>query len=182
MGEPAQTSLGREALEQLYSRLETSLYNVVYRWVWNEEDARDLVQDAFVRLWRMRRRVRLETVEPLVYRIAINLAANRRRSRKLWRWASLKAVGTRSTGTEDGLRALESAEREVAVREAVNALPERLKRVVLMSEFSGMTYEQIGRSLGIPAGTVGSRRHQALKRLRQALGPLIDEGALERGE
>ena len=41
-------------LETFYARLEKPVYNVVYRWLWREEDARDVVQEAFVRLWRMR--------------------------------------------------------------------------------------------------------------------------------
>ena len=51
--------------------------NVVYRWVWRAEEAQDIVQEAFVRLWRMRERVDLATVEPLVHRIALNLGAQR---------------------------------------------------------------------------------------------------------
>jgi RNA polymerase sigma-70 factor (ECF subfamily) len=169
--------MSREALEQLYRRLEKPLYNVVYRWVWNREDARDLVQETFVRLWRMRARVRGETVEPLIYRIAMNLAANRRRSRRLWRWASLGAAGSRAAATADGQSVMESAEREASLRRAVERLPERLRRVILMCEFSGMTYREIGSVLGIPAGTVGSRRNEALKRLRKILEPLGVGGA-----
>ena len=76
-------------LERLYARLEKPLCNVVFRWVWNLDEAQDIVQDAFVRLWRMRERVDLDTVEPLIYTIALNLAASRRRSSKIWRWVSL---------------------------------------------------------------------------------------------
>ena len=46
-----------EDLERLYARLEKPLCNVVFRWVWNMDDAQDVVQDAFVRLWRMRDRI-----------------------------------------------------------------------------------------------------------------------------
>ena len=67
------------ALEALYVRLEGPLYNVAYRYVWDAAEAQDIVQEAFVRLWRARDRVRMQTVEALVYRIALNLARNRRR-------------------------------------------------------------------------------------------------------
>ena len=83
MNAESSASLDRRRLEDLYIRLEKPVYNVVYRWVWNREEAQDLVQEAFVRLWRMQDRVRLETVEPLVFRIALNLAANRRRAKKI---------------------------------------------------------------------------------------------------
>jgi len=64
------TSMREDDLERLYARLEKPLCNVVFRWVWNMDDA----QDAFVRLWRMRARVDLATVELLIYKIALNLA------------------------------------------------------------------------------------------------------------
>ena len=79
-------------IERLYLRLEKPLFNVVYRWLWQAEEAHDLVQEAFVRLVRMRDRIEPATVEALVYRIALNLARNRRRARRLWRWVGLEAA------------------------------------------------------------------------------------------
>ena len=81
-----------EDLEQLYARLERPLCNLVFRWVWSMDDAQDIVQDAFLRLWRMRERVNMNTVDPLIYKIALNLAASRRRSRKRWRWVTLDVL------------------------------------------------------------------------------------------
>ena len=48
-------------LEQLYVRLERPLCNLVSRWVWKMDDAQDVVQDAFIRLWRMRERIDMDT-------------------------------------------------------------------------------------------------------------------------
>lgn len=72
--------MGEEDLEQLYARLEKPLCNLVYRWLWSMDESQGVVQDAFVRLWRMRARVDKQTVEPLIYKIALNLAASRCRS------------------------------------------------------------------------------------------------------
>ena len=164
-------TLDRAALESLYVRLERKLFNVVYRWLWDREEAADVVQEAFVKLWAMRERVRIETVEPLVYRIAVNLAANRRRQRKLWAWASLE--GLRARAVDD-----DAAEDQRWVRAAIDALPERLRKVIVLAELSGMTAKEIGAVLDIPEGTVASRRHHALALLRTALGPLAhDDGA-----
>ena len=156
-------------LEQLYARLEKPLYNVVYRWVWNVEEAHDLVQEAFVRLWRMREGVVPGKAEPLVYRIALNLAASRRRSKKVWRWVSLEALRTSKSGGRTAEQVLLDEQRHGRVRAAVEALPDDLRRVVLMTECSGLTYDEIGEILEIPPGTVGSRRNRALKKLRRLL-------------
>lgn len=55
------------------------------------------------------------------------------------------------------------------VREAVLALPDELRQVIVLCELSDMKYEQIAEALSIPPGTVGSRRNRALRKLRELL-------------
>jgi len=156
-------------LERLYVRLEKPLYNVVFRSIWRSDEARDVVQETFVRLWRMRERVEMDTVEPLVYKIALNLVASRRRSKKIWRWVSLDALReASSTGTRPD-ESLAEGEEHARLHEAVQALPEELRQVVVLCEFSELSYDEIARVLSIPVGTVGSRRNRALRRLRESL-------------
>lgn len=171
---PDTPTLDQAALELLYGRLETSMYNVVYRWLWDSEEAHDVVHEAFVRVWKSRHEVDMATVEALLYKTALNLASNRRRSRKLWRWVSLEALWDRqgSGGLADA--ELSRAQQDAVVRRAVEALPEPLRRVVMLCELSNLTYEQVGLILSIPAGTVGSRRNKALRLLRESLGNLAE--------
>ena len=164
-------------LEQLYLRLERPLCNVVFRWVWKMDEAQEIVQDAFLRLWRMRARVDMETVEPLVYKIALNLAASRRRSRKIWQWVTLDAIRGAQSADPAADELLAAREEEDRLRVAVEALPDDLRQVVMLSEYSDLTYEQIAEVLSIPTGTVGSRRHRALRQLREALGTELDPHA-----
>ena len=168
----SQQRLDEAALERLYVKLERPIYNVVYRWVWNEEDAQDIVQEAFVRLWKMRDRVKTDTVHPLLYRIAVNLASKRRRSMKLWKWLSLEKLLGRSSGEDTPERQLQDKNEQTNLREAVDSLPDHLKQTVLLCEFSEMTYEQVAEALSIPPGTVGSRRHKAVQLLRDKLEAL----------
>lgn len=161
--------MSEEELEQLYARLERPLCNVVYRWMWNMDEAQDVVQDAFVRLWRMRRRVDMTTVEPLLYKIALNAAASRRRSKRVWRWVSLDTIRDPRSAAPSADEALSVREDRGRVRHAVEALPEDLRRVIMLCEYSSLSYDEIATALSIPAGTVGSRRHRALRRLRDAL-------------
>lgn len=173
---PHAEGLDEAALEELYVRLEKPLYNVAYRWLWDPAEAQEVVQEAFLRLWRKRESVRLPTVEPLIYRIATNLASNRRRTRRLWRWTTLEAVRERPAAGDGAGTRLDRERREALVRAAVEALPERLRRVVVLCEVSDLTYAQVGEILGIPAGTVGSRRNQALALLRGRLRDLAVGG------
>ncbi len=163
-------SFGEPELEALYARLEKPLYNVLYRRVWSREEARDLVQETFVKLWRMRRRIVPDTVEPLVYNIAINLARSRLRRKRVLRWLPLEPLAAAfSDPRGEAEPELARDEARTRLREAVLALPEDLRDVVLLCEFSGMSYRQVAEALAIPEGTVGSRRNRALKRLREDL-------------
>lgn len=156
-------------LERLYARLEKPVYNVVYRWVWDREEARDLMQEAFVRLWRMRRRVVADTLEPLVYRIALNLARSKLRRRRILRFVSFESAREQPDATHNPERGLAQAQQRARLRDAVLALPEDLRQVITLCEFTELRYGQIAEVLGIPEGTVGSRRNRALKQLRRML-------------
>ncbi|MFC1840240.1 RNA polymerase sigma factor, partial [Thermodesulfobacteriota bacterium] len=82
-------TLSRVSLETLYIELEKPLFNVVFRYLWNKEEAQDLVQESFIRLWKMRERVNMKTVKPLAYRICLNLAASSLRRKKILSFLSL---------------------------------------------------------------------------------------------
>jgi RNA polymerase sigma-70 factor, ECF subfamily len=149
-------------IEALFERLERPLTNVLYRWLWSREDVRDVIQDAFVRLWQMRERVEWERADPLVYRIALNLAANRRRRRTLWQWVTLDD----NTPVPDDAP---DREQEARVRRAIDALPERHRRVLTLAIHGELSQEQIADVLGVPVGTVASRRNTAVRKVREAL-------------
>lgn len=157
-------TLNRVSLEELYRELEKPLYNVVFRYLWNREEAQDLVQEAFLRIWKMRARVEMITVRPLIYKICINLAKSRGKRKKILTFFSLDKITREPIDqNEDNF---EKKEKFELLQKIVNGLPSKLKETVLLTEFSDMTYEEIGNSLGVPAGTVGSRRNKAVRMMK----------------
>jgi RNA polymerase sigma-70 factor, ECF subfamily len=156
----------RRELEALYVRHERGLYNVAYRYVWNADDARDLVHDAFVRLWNKRTRIDWERAPGLAYRTVLGLAANRRRTSSLRRILGATVTAPVQPAVADQLDAARS---DAAVRRAIDRLPERLRRVLTLCTFSELDHAAISALLGIPAGTVGSRRTEAIARIRDAI-------------
>lgn len=175
-GDDSSAHLDRAQFEALYMRLEKPVFNVVYRWVWNTEEARDVTQEAFLKLWDARHRVRMASVEPLIFQTAINLASNRLRAGRVRRFFTL-GLTVNDDAVDDAAdphATLEVQQQRAAVRKAVEALPEKLKAVVMLCEFSGLSTGQISQALGIPQGTVGSRRSLAMAALEKALGPLED--------
>src|SRR5262245_34746598 len=151
---------------ELYRALEKPLYNVVYRWLWDRMESQDVVQEAFLRCWRARNRIRTEGFKAFVFRTALNLAANRRRRKKLWRLVSFDSLAEEPPEARAGPSVLSPR-----VQRAVDELPDRLKRVLLLCEVAGMSYAEVAAVTGVKEGTVGSRRNRALALLRERLQP-----------
>jgi RNA polymerase sigma-70 factor (ECF subfamily) len=147
----------------VYRRLERPIYNVVYRVIWDAAESQDVVQEAFLRCWRRKDDIRADGFKALLFRTALNLASNRRRSVRLWRIIGVTALDdvADERGAGDPL--------SKPVREALDALPAILRDVLLLTELAGMTYPEIAAALGIAEGTVGSRRTRALALLRERL-------------
>ena len=158
----------RHALEQLYVAHERGLYNAAYRYVWNADDARDVVHDAFIRLWHKRDAVEWERAAGLAYTIVLGLARNRRRALAIRR--AFGFAESREVPAPDA--ALDAARLDAATRRCIDELPERLRSVLVMCQYSGLDHAQIAEALSIAAGTVGSRRNEAIARIRGKLEEL----------
>jgi RNA polymerase sigma-70 factor (ECF subfamily) len=151
---------------ELYRALEKPLYNVVYRWLWDRMESQDVVQEAFLRCWRVRARIRPEGFKAFVFRTALNLASNRRRRKKLWRLVSFDALPDEPPDVGDATAVLSPR-----IQRALDELPDRLKRVLVLCELAGMSYGEVAAATGVKEGTVGSRRNRALALLRERLQP-----------
>jgi RNA polymerase sigma factor (sigma-70 family) len=160
------TGVDEASWVELYRTLEKPLYNVVYRWLWDPMETQDVVQEAFLRCWRARDRIRMEGFKAFVYRTALNLAANRRRRKKLWRLVTLEALREEPHDDHD-----EAAILSRRMQRVIEELPEPLKRVLLLCELAGMSYGEVAAVTGVREGTVGSRRNRALALVRKRLQP-----------
>ncbi|MBO9662128.1 sigma-70 family RNA polymerase sigma factor [Dokdonella sp.] len=167
-------ALGEGELYACYQRLEKPLYNVLYRWLWQTQDCQDLIHDAFLRVWDRRARIDAARVDALVWTTAMNLARNRLRWRTLWRRGELDPL---SPSADDPLAEAVRGLELRRLRAALERLSPPLREVLLLAEFGGLGGSEIAAVLGIPAGTVASRRHHALARLREALNETGFEGA-----
>lgn len=156
--------LDQKLIEKLYGRLERPLFNIALRWTWNEAEARELVQEAFVRLWSARWRVRSDTVEAYLYRIVLNLGQKHARRRESW-----GKISNLLPGADRGMSPEDTVDNS-RLRDAIQSLPADLRNVLLLCEFSDLKQRQIAGLLDIAPGTVASRRHVAVKRLKEALG------------
>jgi RNA polymerase sigma-70 factor, ECF subfamily len=164
-----------EAFGVLVGRYQDRLYPTVFRLTGCAEDAQDLLQDAFLRAYEKLDQFQGESsFYTWIYRIAVNLTLSDRRRRRHASSAGLKDDLPDVRGEDDPSASLERAERDERIQEALNALAPDHRAVVVMKEYDGLRYEEIGTMLGIPVGTVRSRLHRARCELRDRLRALVD--------
>ncbi|MGH8279645.1 MAG: RNA polymerase sigma factor [Gammaproteobacteria bacterium] len=160
-------ALGESEFYACYQRLEHPLFNVLYRKLWNRFDSQDLIHDAFLRIWQRRDRVDVERLDALVWTTALNLARNRLRWQRLWRTEEFDAEWPDTQPTPEAV--VDGLTQQRQLSRALKRLPSAMREVVLLGEFADLSQADIAVVLHIPPGTVASRRHQALSRLRMLL-------------
>jgi RNA polymerase sigma-70 factor (ECF subfamily) len=156
-----------EAFEPLVLRYQRALFNVAWRMLGNREDARDVVQGAFVKAWE-----KLGSFDPRyrffswIYRIVVNEALNTRERRRPS--APLLADLPDVARIEEGLVARERSDH---VQAALLRLSAEDREVIVLRHFAELSYAEIGETLGLAEKTVKSRLHEARQRLGRMLGP-----------
>jgi RNA polymerase sigma-70 factor (ECF subfamily) len=166
-----------DSFNQLVSRWERPIFALAYRTLGRDEDARDVVQDAFLRAYRGLRGFKGEAkFSSWLYRITLNLCRDwMRRERR----APLVQVpeGTDVTDLADAQASpSESVEELVgrremsrAVAKAMAELPEDQRIAILLKEYHGLTFQEIADQLNCPLSTVKTRLYQGLSVLRRRL-------------
>lgn len=156
-----------EAFRPLVEAYQGVLFNVAYRMVHDREEARDLVQGAFVKAWE-----KLGTYDPAhqffswIYRILVNDSLNVLRKGARVRPLEASWEGPAEGGPE---RDLEARETERRVREALMELPADSRAVVVLRHFAELSYAEMAVALAIPEKTVKSRLFTARHRLAEVL-------------
>ncbi len=170
-----------EAIVQRYAR---HVYNIAYRMTGSDADARDLSQEAFLRVYRALRRVEPDApLEHWLYRIVSNLYIDLLRKRPRTRVESLDAPVQTPRGelfrelpdpASNPEAILEREQFDGAIQQALGTLSADLRMVVVLSDVEGFAYEEIATILRVPLGTVKSRLHRARQILQQRLRPYLE--------
>ncbi len=167
------------ALNDLMERHAAPVFQFLCRMVGNEDDANDLAQETFARVFRARASFRLnEKFSTWLYTIAANLARNH------FRWRARHPNVSLTTGTDDPEQSLENilpakdaapseqtlaAERAAGVRKEVGQLPEDLREAIVLCEWEERSMAEAAEILETTAKAVESRLYRARKQLRERL-------------
>jgi len=161
-----------ESFRILVERWERPVFAFLERMTGSTEEALDLSQEVFVRVFRKARRYTPNgRFRSWIFRIAGNLARSLLRRRKILRWVRFDPRRHERPATGEGPEAqYEQKMLRKAVREAIARLPERQRRALLMRRYEGMSYQEIALSLGTTVPAVESLLQRALRVLREELG------------
>jgi RNA polymerase sigma-70 factor (ECF subfamily) len=162
------------AFDELYARYESPLFGFLRATLGNRADAEDALHEAFLNTLKSRE-VAFDRggFRSWLYRIARNVALNRRRSEA--RGAVARAHIPEVSATPTAHDRLEAREIAIALDVAVARLPPALAEVYRLRT-SGLSYEEIADVLETPLGTVKSRMHEMVRQLREDMGPWTARG------
>lgn len=172
----------RQAFDQLVERLRGRAFRVAHALVGSRDDAMELSQEVFLKVYRARDTFRAgEAFLPWFHRILRNTCFSHLRARGRLRPRSVSEHAVNSTQTEEldydiasddpGPSELATTdERAVAFRKTFDTLSARDREILTLRHFHEQSYKEIAAALGLPEGTVMSRLFHARRRLRVALG------------
>ncbi len=161
------------AYGELVSRYQDRLFNSLLRLVNNAEDARDVAQEAFLHAYQSLHTFKGDSLFfTWLYRIAVNTAISMKRKQRPT--IRIQAGGDErnsvdpldSTESNRPGYAIEMAEEERAVHDALAKLSPDHRAVLVMKDMEGMKYEEMADVLGVPVGTIRSRLHRARLEMR----------------
>jgi RNA polymerase sigma-70 factor (ECF subfamily) len=148
------------------------LYTVAYRLTGNHDDAQDLVQEVLLRVQRGLATYRPGSLEGWLSRITTNAFLDDVRRRRRRPLDALPDDAERVLPVDRAAdEALAATTLPDDVQAALVALPDEYRAAVVLCDVVGLSYQEIGETLGVPVGTVRSRIHRGRALLREALEP-----------
>jgi len=169
------------AFEPLVERYRQRVFRLAFQLLRDREEAWDCAQEAFVRAFHSLSSFRGQSAfYTWLFRITVNIATDRQRARG----AQARAFGAERVSEEEWKRtmadsgarpdqaAVQSEQRD-RIRRALDSLPPKARTIIMLGDVEGLSYREIADVLGCPIGTVMSRLHNARKRLKALLGPML---------
>lgn len=154
------------------------VYRLAYRLSGNQHDAEDLTQETFIRVFRSVQNYQPGTFEGWLHRITTNLFLDMVRRRARIRMEALPDDYDRVPADEPNPEQIYHDSRlGPDLQAALDSLPPEFRAAVVLCDIEGLSYEEIGATLGVKLGTVRSRIHRGRQALRDYLAAHPEHGA-----
>ncbi|MDP4230856.1 MAG: RNA polymerase sigma factor [Bacteroidota bacterium] len=162
------------AFRTLYDAFERSLYIYCCRLLKNEVEAKDLFQDIWIRMYKMRgERIQVRRFSGLLFTVARNYCLNAIRDN---RGSSNLSLDDMSEDSEIFLRSndIENADLRELLQRALSQLPFNQRESFILREYIGYSYDEIADIMGTTTPNVRARAHRARERLRTIVGAWLE--------
>jgi len=159
--------IDRMQFEHIFQSHYETIRNYIYYKSGSIDEAEDIAQEAFLKIWEKRETIIHSTVKSLLYTIAGNIFLNRWQHRNVEIQFALQYVSEETSSTPE--YDLEMKEFDEKLQVALSALTEKNRIVFLMNRIDRMTYQEIANTLNISIKAVEKRMNKALTFLRETL-------------
>ena len=158
------------AFNQLVRLYQKRVYAVAFRMVRDEEEAKDLTQEVFVKMYKTLSDFRGEaSVFTWAYRATVNLSINHLRRKKIISWVPLLEAEEKPEEPKEGLSERETARLKQAIAKAVKKLPPKQRAIFILRHYDELGNEEIAQIVGKTVGAVKANYFQALQKMKKYL-------------
>ena len=160
-----------EALGELYKRYKTQVYRTALAITYDEGMAEDILQETFLRIYTYANSFdETQPLGPWLYRVTVNLSYSWTNRAKRWLNLFQSAFERLKSSTRRvPEQVAEELELRQSLRQAIDALPEPQRAVIVLYYLEELSVNEIAYAMGVPEGTVKSRLYYARERLRKAI-------------
>jgi len=175
----------QEALKEIFDKYHKKVYQIAYGVVRQREEALDIVQEVFIKLFRSIKNFKGRSqFYTYLYRMVMNTAIDHARKAGKQFISSLDEEGSfePSDNIEKGPeRVLLQKELEERVKSVMDKLPAEQKAALIFRDVEGLSYQEMAEAMGCSIGTVMSRLHYGRKRVQELLKDYVDLHGQSRG-
>jgi len=162
------------AFNAMVDRYKDRLMNVIGRMLSSQEEAEDIVQETFVRVYQHRQSFNFQhCFSTWIYTIGLNLARNELRKRRRFKFFEISEL--QGNEKELAVDPIIPSRLPEMLNEAMDTLPRKYREAFLLRDIEEMPYEEVAKVLDVPLGTVKSRVNRARLMLREKLQPRMEE-------
>jgi RNA polymerase sigma-70 factor (ECF subfamily) len=162
------------AFNSMVDRYKNRLMNVIGRMLSSAEEAEDIVQETFVRVYQHRQSFNFKhCFSTWIYTIALNLARNELRKRKKFKFYEISEM--QGNEKEFAVDAKVPTRLPQVLENAIRQLPEKYRIAFVLRDVQELPYDEVAKILNVPLGTVKSRVNRARLMLRDKLQPRMEE-------
>ena len=165
----------KQAFNLLVNKYRERVYSIVFRMLRNEDEAMDISQDVFVRVYKSLPKFRGDSsFYTWVYKIAVNLSINyinRDKHRKLEDLADYSYKMKATRGNPD--KEYENTELRQAIERATLSLPKKQRAIFVMRHYENLSHKEIAEITGKSVGSVKANYHHALQKLKEQLADFV---------